>query len=307
MAKLLTTEQMAEFANSGCLFFDQLIDDQTNKEFLDDIGHTKMGEVNSVQEYYKNIKETSSIPRIPAGTPFKNAYSTNSPLDKIFKNEVVDGAIKSLVGDTAVIDHQFLHITFPTKYFKQANQRQMSQQNHQDSTIDPRSTFDIQVFYFPTEVTKEMGGTRYHPGTHLRIVNEFGIAKYQNIKGQKNVVCKSGTIGIFHNGLWHGAGINTSSDNIRYMFKLRLQPIVKQELLWDPEKKYKPLPNRALYWTDETKEKTINDILMQSYPWQEQDTNRLDKINVVKFWRLLTGHKKLDIDYWLTRIENTLY
>jgi len=307
MAKLLTTEQMAEFANSGCLFFDQLIDDQTNKEFLDDIGHTKMGEVNLVQEYYKNIKETSSIQRIPAGTPFKNAYSTNSPLEKIFKNEVVDGAIKSLVGDTAVIDHQFLHITFPTKYFKQANQRQMSQQNHQDSTIDPRSTFDIQVFYFPTEVTKEMGGIRYHPGTHLRIVNEFGIAKYQNIKGQKNVVCKPGTIGIFHNGLWHGAGINTSSDNIRYMFKVRLQPTVKQELLWDPEKKYKPLPNRALYWTDETKEKTINDILMQSYPWQEQDTNRLDKINVVKFWRLLTGHKKLDIDYWLTRIENTLY
>jgi hypothetical protein len=52
MAKLLTTEQMAEFASSGCLFFDQLIDDQTNKEFLDDIGHTKMEKVNSVQEYY---------------------------------------------------------------------------------------------------------------------------------------------------------------------------------------------------------------------------------------------------------------
>jgi hypothetical protein len=306
MTKLLTTEQMAEFASSGCLFFDQLIDDQTNKEFLNDIGHTKMEKVNSVQEYYNNIKASSSIPRIPAGANFKNAYTVNSPLEKIFKNEVVDGAIKSLVGDTAVIDHHFLHITFPTKYFTQANQRQMSQQNHQDSTIDPRSTFDIQVFYFPTEVTKEMGGTRYHPGTHLRIVNEYGIAKYQNIKGQKSVICKPGTIGIFHSGLWHGAGINTSLDNIRYMFKVRLQPTEKQELLWDPEKKYKPLPNRALYWTDETKEKTINDILMKSYPWQEQDTNRLDKINVVKFWRLLTGHK-LDVDYWLTRIENTLY
>ena len=51
----------------------------------------------------------------------------------------------------------------------------------------------------------------------------------------------------------------------------------------------------------------INDILMKSYPWQEADTNRLDKINVVKFWRLLTGHKKMDVDYWLTRIENKLY
>ena len=306
MAKLLTTEQMAEFASSGCLFFDELIDKETNKEFLDDIGHTSADKVDSMQTYNKNIKATSSIPRIKAGSPLKNAYPVNSPLEKILKNEVVAGAIQSLVGSNPIVDHQALHLTFPTKFFKGANKRQMSQGNHQDSTIDPRSTFDIQVFYFPTEVTKEMGGTRYHPGTHLRIVNEFAIAKYQNILGQKSIVCKPGTIGIFHNGLWHGAGVNFS-DEIRYMFKVRLQPTEKQELLWDPEKKYKPLPNRALYWTDENKEETINDILMQSYPWQEADTNRLDKINVVKFWRLLTGHKKMDVDYWLTRIENKLY
>ena len=306
MAKLLTTEQMAEFASSGCLFFDELIDKETNKEFLDDIGHTSADKVDSMQTYNKNIKATSSIPRIKAGSPLKNAYPVNSPLEKILKNEVVAGAIQSLVGSNPVVDHQALHLTFPSKFFKGANKRQMSQGNHQDSTIDPRSTFDIQVFYFPTEVTKEMGGTRYHPGTHLRIVNEFAIAKYQNILGQKSIVCKPGTIGIFHNGLWHGAGVNFS-DEIRYMFKVRLQPTEKQELLWDPEKKYKPLPNRALYWTDENKEETINDILMQSYPWQEADTNRLDKINVVKFWRLLTGQKKMDVDYWLTRIENKLY
>ena len=306
MAKLLTTEQMAEFASSGCLFFDELIDKETNKEFLDDIGHTSADKVDSMQTYNKNIKATSSIPRIKAGSPLKNAYPVNSPLEKILKNEVVAGAIQSLVGSNPVVDHQALHLTFPSKFFKGANKRQMSQGNHQDSTIDPRSTFDIQVFYFPTEVTKEMGGTRYHPGTHLRIVNEFAIAKYQNILGQKSIVCKPGTIGIFHHGLWHGAGVNFS-DEIRYMFKVRLQPTEKQELLWDPEKKYKPLPNRALYWTDENKEETINDILMQSYPWQEADTNRLDKINVVKFWRLLTGHKKMDVDYWLTRIENKLY
>jgi hypothetical protein len=306
MAKLLTTEQMAEFASSGCLFFEELIDKETNKEFLDDIGHTSADKVDSMETYNKNIKATSSIPRIKAGSPLKNAYPVNSPLEKILKNEVVAGAIQSLVGSNPIVDHQALHLTFPTKFFKGANKRQMSQGNHQDSTIDPRSTFDIQVFYFPTEVTKEMGGTRYHPGTHLRIVNEFAIAKYQNILGQKSIVCKPGTIGIFHNGLWHGAGVNFS-DEIRYMFKVRLQPTEKQELLWDPEKRYKPLPNRALYWTDENKEETINDILMQSYPWQEADTNRLDKINVVKFWRLLTGHKKMDVDYWLTRIENKLY
>ena len=84
MAKLLTTEQMAEFASSGCLFFDELIDEKTNKEFLDDIGHTNIDKADSVQDFYKNIKANSSIPRIPAGTPLKDAYPENSPLEKIF-------------------------------------------------------------------------------------------------------------------------------------------------------------------------------------------------------------------------------
>ena len=132
-----------------------------------------------------------------------------------------------------------------------------------------------------------------------------GALSIWDIKGQKSFVCKPGTVGIFHNGLWHGAGVNFS-DKIRYMFKVRLQPTEKQELLWDPEKKYKPLPNRALYWTDESKDKTINDILMKSYPWQEADTNRLDKINTVKFWRLLTGNNNLGTFDFFQRLFSSL-
>ena len=97
MVQLLSTEQMAEFANSGCLFFDGLIDNETNKEFLNDIGHTEIENVDNMQKYFQNIKASSSIPRIPAGTPLKNAYPHKSPLEKIFQNEVVAGAINSLV------------------------------------------------------------------------------------------------------------------------------------------------------------------------------------------------------------------
>ena len=305
MSKLLTTEQMAEFTASGCLFFDSLIPDEINKEFLTDIGHTDVDKID-IKKHLGNIKATSSIPRIIAGTPLSESYPDNSPLEKIFKNDVVKGAIESLVGSKCIIDHQMLHITFPSKFFEGSNSRQMSQQNHQDSTIDPRKTFDIQVFYFPTDVTKEMGGTRYTPGTHLRIVSEFAIARCQNILGQKHIVCKAGTIGIFHNGLWHGAGINVS-DNLRYMFKVRLASTEKQELLWDPEKKYKPLSNRALYWTDESTDITVSDILTKKYPWQEADTYRLDNINRIKMWRRLTGNKNLDVDFWMSRIENERY
>ena len=70
------------------------------------------------------------------------------------------------------------------------------------------------------------------------------------------------------------------------------------------EKKFKPLSNRALFWTDENTDITVNDILTKKYPWQENDTHRLDIINRIKMWRLLTGDSNLDIDYWMTRVEN---
>ena len=56
---------------------------------------------------------------------------------------------------------------------------QSSQYNHFDSAIDKRTqTFDIQLLYFPHEVKASMGGTRYIPGTHFRIVHTHHIHKY---------------------------------------------------------------------------------------------------------------------------------
>ena len=81
------------------------------------------------------------------------------------------------MGTNTIFDHHHVHLTFPN--------RSRVQTNHQDSATDLRSkNFDIQIIYFPHEVTAEMGGTRYVPGTHLRIINQSQIARYQNIRGQ---------------------------------------------------------------------------------------------------------------------------
>ena len=101
MSNLLTTEQIAEFTASGCLFFDSLISDEINKEFLEDIGHTKIDKID-IKKHFENIKSTSSIPRIIAGTPLSESYLEHSPLKKIFNNDVVKGAINSLVGSKCV-------------------------------------------------------------------------------------------------------------------------------------------------------------------------------------------------------------
>ena len=41
------------------------------------------------------------------------------------------------MGDRPKLDHHFLHITFPSKYYHDANQK-ISQGNHNDCVIDPR-------------------------------------------------------------------------------------------------------------------------------------------------------------------------
>ena len=45
---------------------------------------------------------------------------------------------------------------------------------HQDSTIDTRAAFDVQLFHDPRAVTGDMGGTRFLAGGHLRLVDEDG-------------------------------------------------------------------------------------------------------------------------------------
>ena len=60
--------------------------------------------------HYDNIKKTSSIPLVKAGTSLKKSYKKNSALNKVIKNPIIQGAIKSLVGKNPLLAHHFLHI-----------------------------------------------------------------------------------------------------------------------------------------------------------------------------------------------------
>mgnify|MGYP001258761056 CR=1 FL=1 len=217
----------------------------------------------------------------------------------------VAGAVASLVGDDCVLDHHFLHVTFPPRFFEGTNRRQTSQHTHQDSTIDPRQAFDMQIMYFPHEVTRPMGGTRYLPGSHLRIVSEAAIARYQNIRGQQHVVCPAGTVLFTHMGIWHGGGVNLS-DRLRYMFKIRLCPTRRQVRLWDDSDLGDDhFEQRPIFWRGgSTESDPVQHRLTRGEPWFEADSGRLEYINRIRFWRYLLGDDTFDADYWVTRVEN---
>ena len=287
---LLKTSQVAEFAAKGCLRFDGLIGSDLNQEFLDLFAE----DIGSDDRYVNRV-----IPNCKPGTYVSQAFPQDHPLSKILAQPVVAGTLKSLMGTNPIFDHHHVHMTFPN--------RSRVQTNHQDSTIDLRSkNFDIQMIYFPHEVNNKMGGTRYIPGTHLRTVHESQIARYQNIRGQIRVTCPAGTIIFFHHGIWHGGGKNTS-DVPRIMYKLRLQPSGSQSLQWDTsdltEERTKSWQRPIFHAFGKREEDDVPSKLMSHEPWFD-NTSRLEYMNRVRFWRTLLNDAELDIDYWLTRVEN---
>ena len=75
---------------------------------------------------------------------------------------------------------------------------------------------------------------------------------------------------------------------MRYMFKLRLNPTVRQLRLWD---------------TADLEDPAIPGILSANHRWYGNEV-RLEIVNRIKFWRFLIGDEKFDVHYWLSRLEN---
>lgn len=272
---LLDSYQMAEFVARGFLRFDELVPDEINEAVMRDI-------------------DNNAIEGAPAGTPLSECYHGNSIRTLIDMPEI-QGIIHSLVGPDPLFDHDAIHVREP-------NQGK-AQGMHADSIIDVRTAFDIQIMYFPHDISLEMGGTLLLPGSHYRRVNEMDIAGYQNMRGQISMVCKAGSILVLHHGIWH-CGRQNKTDRRRYMFKVRLNPTVRQLRLWntdDLDDSYKA--HREIF-AGKAKEGDIQTILSKREPWFEAASGRLEVVNRIKQWRYITGDENFDVDYWLTRLEN---
>jgi len=300
---LLSSLQMARFAARGFLRFDAAVPDDINGQFLAEAGQMGGAEDGrSLRRVYGEALAGNAIPEVAAGTPLEGAYAAGSAVARLLDLPLVRGTLKSLLGDAPVFDHHFLHVTFPPRYH--AGGASVSQHTHQDSTIDPRTAFDVQLMYYPHDVTREMGGTRFIPGTHLRKVSEVAVGRYQNIRGQQHMVCAAGTLLFLHHGIWHGGGANLS-ERTRYMFKIRMHASGDQRRQWDVSDMTTPDRQRPIFYLKSTPTPdTVESILTTPEPWFEQDTGRLEYVNRIRLWRYLTGDPTYDADYWLTRLEN---
>lgn len=273
---LLSSIQMAQFVARGFLRFDELIPNEINAAIMRDI-------------------DAGQVKAQPAGTPLSQCYPPPSAVGEMLRLPQVQGIIQSLVGADPLFDHQAVHVRQPNE--------DSAQHLHGDSTIDTRMAFDIQLMYFPHDVSPDMGGTLILPGSQYRRINEMDIARYQNFIGQIQTVCKAGTLLIVHHGIWH-CGRQNKSNNVRYMFKVRLNPAVRQLRLWNTDDLTSEESKPQQIFGGSQKVNDVQGILDTQEPWFENGDGRLEIINRIKQWRFLTGDETFDAHYWLTRLEN---
>jgi Phytanoyl-CoA dioxygenase (PhyH) len=258
---LLTSVQMARFVAHGSHRIDAVVPAEMNAEAIDVL--------------------RAGIPAVPYGTPLSETFEEGSFPQRLVQLPEVAGAIRSLVGPDPTVDHHAVHI-------RKAHEG-AAQNLHGDAIIDVRpDAFDVQLMYYPQEVTLEMGGTLSVPGSHLRRTNESDTGRYQNLLGQTRLVCPAGTVVFLHHGIWHGGRRNDSAVD-RYMFKIRFNPTVRQLRLWNTDDLYDP---------------AVAAELRTRFPWYEKATGRLEIYNRVRLWRALIGDDSYDPDYWVTRVTN---
>jgi hypothetical protein len=266
---LLTSKQMAAFVARGFLRLDEVIPPEVCAAALHEIEA-------GLRPSQFGARDAGGR---PAGRRLDDVWPDDSGMAAVMRLPAVAGVVQSLVGPAPLYDHHYAHTI-------EAGQR-WSQPWHADAIIDPRlEAFDIQLFFFPHDTPREMGGTMILPGSHLRRVNESDIARYHNIVGQLPMVCKGGSLLVCHHGIWHCGQPNLTRKR-RHMWKLRLNPAVVQRRLWD---------------LADVADPAVSEILNRPEPWHGNEA-RLEVVNRIRLWRHLTGDARFDIDLWLTRFE----
>lgn len=269
---LLSSKQLAAFVADGFLRFDALLPDALARELLADVAAGKLA-----ADATGGPHSGAPLPR--AGMRLEAAFGEQQVLGRVLRFPPLAGIIASLVGPSPIYDHHHAHVI--------AARQAWSQPWHADAILDARMAFDIQLFFFLHDTPREMGGTMLLPGSHLRRINESDVARYQNFRGQLATVCSAGTVVVCHHGIWH-CGQPNLTDRSRTMFKLRLNPSVRQLRLWN---------------TADVDDPSIAEILTRDHQWYGSEV-RLEIVKRIKLWRHVTGNARFDVGHWLTRLEN---
>ena len=288
----LTTLEVARFVAEGFLRFDALVPEDLNARVIDEL--ERLSQI-KIPQAVGIAPPDDAPPRPASGTLLSACYPPPSVLGEVLRLPAVQGIVRSLVGDDPVYDHDFVHVLPAGSGYLQ--------HLHVDAIVDSTDpTFDIQVFYYPRAVEPGAGGTRFIPGSHLRHVRAEQVAAYQHVVGEQQYSGPAGTVLVFHHGLWH-AGQPNPSEHTRWMYKVRLNPRVRQERLWNTADLEAAHNDPSDHTFATMRFDSVATELRRMQPWQQGHEARLEMVQRAKLWRYLTGDAHYDVDWYQTRIE----
>lgn len=288
----LTTREMARFVADGYLRFDALVPAEHNERVFEELSAlepVKLRQAVGAPPGEVELAHPESL------TPLSACYPAPSTIGAYLRLAPIQGIITSLVGSDPLFDHDFVHKLPAGSTYKQ--------HLHVDAVIDDVDpSFDIQIFYYPTEVKPGEGGTRMIPGSHLRRTRAEGVSRYQHLLGELQYSGPAGTVMVFHQGLWHAGQPNPGGSD-RWLYKIRLNPTVPQVRLWNLDD-FDEVHNDARDHTfAHMRRDSVAQVFRTMQPWQLGHESRYEQMQRARLWRYLSDDAAFDVDYYYTRIE----
>ena len=183
----------------------------TDEEMRDFIinGYVKV-KTDFPSSFHENIYEQLDVMFEQTGNLGNNVLPVIPEIQEVFDHPVVHGAMQGVLGENYVMhSHRYCHF----------NQQGSEGQNfHKDSyagdeQIRRHRCRWTMAFYYPQDVTEDMGPTAVLPGSQYY---ETGESAHE--QPDLALTGEAGTVTIVHYDLWHRAMPN-SSDKKRYMLK----------------------------------------------------------------------------------------
>ena len=202
---LLTDAQLQQFIAEGFLKLNAKLADEIETDIMEKLGPFPCLSTNP---------DNNIVPSVPS-------------LRHVLHHPVVRGALQSVLGPEYVLQpHRYAHVTRP-------DPRNRDQPRHRDSYFGYQKmrslpTWEAMIFYFPHDVTVDMGPTVVIPFTQYS-------CKVSGEEAEVKQSLRAGDFYLVHYNLWH-KGTANRSDTFRIMVKfqfIRTRPPCGASLSWD--------------------------------------------------------------------------
>ena len=179
--------------------------------------------------FHESVRTRAEAIFSTEGNPGNDILPKIPDLADLSTHPAVTGALTSILGPGyAMHPHRHCHLTPP---------QQPAQRHHQDSYEDDQNvrhhrTRWAMAFYYPQDVSAQMGPTSVLPAS------QYYTSRTQAERKDEALLCgEAGTVTIVHYDLWHRATTNLSNSNrfmIKFLFCRMAEPTAPSWNCFDP-------------------------------------------------------------------------